>query len=458
MRFADLIRRGALALLCFAGCSGTAFATDPAVLKAQLEALPGVVQVTQASTPIADTLFFRIDFSQPVDHADPSGPSFNQRMTLLHRGESLPMVLVTEGYGTPQNLRQSELAYYLQANQLRVEHRFFVPSSPDPQDWSKLDIAQAAADHHAITQSLKTIYAAKWVATGASKSGMASIYFRYFYPDDVAATVPYVAPSSHGVYDGRYVQFLSRVGPADCRARLRSFQELALSRRSSLVDSIPDYDYGYLGKDRAFEFMVLELPFAFWQYQSVALCPAIPVAGASDSELLDFIDAIVGLSFYANDTLEYYSPYFYQSATQLGGPRYDDRGLTGLLYPRQDVPANYPPYVSKTFDSGAMPDIEEWMRTMGQRVLLIYGENDPWSTGAFEVRARNDAHRLYVRGEGGNHGASIARMSDSDRDFALAKLQEWLGLTPLAKQAIAPARARDLHGIDEPTREELFLH
>ena len=27
-----------------------------------------------------------------------------------------------------------------------------------------------------------------------------------------------------------------------------------------------------------------------------------------------------------------------------------------------------------------------------------------------------------------------------------------------AKQAIAPARARDLHGIDEPTREELFLH
>ena len=278
MRFADLIRRSALALLCFAGCSGTAFATDPAVLKAQLEALPGVVQVTQASSPIADTLFFRIDFSQPVDHADPSGPSFNQRMTLLHRGESLPMVLVTEGYGTPQSLRQSELAYYLQANQLRVEHRFFVPSSPDPQDWSKLDIAQAAADHHAITQSLKTIYAAKWVATGASKSGMASIYFRYFYPDDVAATVPYVAPSSHGVYDGRYVQFLSRVGPADCRARLRSFQELALSRRSSLVDSIPDYDYGYLGKDRAFEFMVLELPFAFWQYQSVALCPAIPVA------------------------------------------------------------------------------------------------------------------------------------------------------------------------------------
>jgi hypothetical protein len=42
MRFADLIRRGALALLCFAGCGDAAFATDPAVLKAQLEALPGV--------------------------------------------------------------------------------------------------------------------------------------------------------------------------------------------------------------------------------------------------------------------------------------------------------------------------------------------------------------------------------------------------------------------------------
>jgi hypothetical protein len=458
MHLPDSFRRIALALLFIIGYSGAAVATDPAVLKAQLEALPGVVHVTQGSSPIADTLFFRIDFSQPVDHANPAGPSFNQRATLLHRDESLPMVLVTEGYGTPSTVRQSELAYYLQANQLRVEHRFFVPSTPDPKDWSKLDIAQAAADHHAITQAFKTIYAAKWVATGASKSGMASIYFRYFYPDDVAATVPYVAPSSKGAYDARYVQFLSRVGPADCRAKLRSFQELALSRRSSLLDLIPDYGYGYLGKDRALEFMILELPFAFWQYQSVSLCPAIPVAGASDGELLNFIDYLVGLSFYGDDTLDYYSPYFYQSATQLGGPRYDDRGLAGLLYPRQDIPANYPPYVTKVFDPGVMPDIEEWMRTMGQQVLLIYGENDPWSSGAFEVRTRNDAYRIYVRGEGGNHGASIARMTANDRDFALAKLQEWLGLSPFAKQAIAPARARDLHGIDEPTREELFLH
>ena len=447
-----------LALCLLAVFAGPCLATDPAVLLAQIQALPGVASASQGVSPIPGTFFYRINFVQPVDHANPAGPSFLQRVTLLHRDQALPVVLVTDGYGTPNGATQQEITARLQTNQIRVEHRFFQPSAPASMDWSKLDIAQAAADLHAVIGSFKGLYAARWLSTGASKCGMTSVYLRYFYPDDVDATVPYVAPSSQGDYDGRYVQFLSRVGPADCRAALRSFQELALDRRQQVQALSPGGSFSALGRDRAYEFAVVETPFAFWQYQNADLCPYIPGAAASDQDILDFLNAIVGLDFYDDPTLEYYAPYFYQAATQLGGPRIDERSFGGrLLYPRQDVPENYPPLdVSKRFDNSVMPRIRQWVQARGSRMLFIYGENDPWSTNPYEPSARNDAWRLYVRGLGGNHGASIGRLSPEDRDFALAKLREWLGL-PALRQSQASADDPAAFRIDEPTRAELFL-
>jgi hypothetical protein len=323
-------------------------------------------------------------------------------------------------------------------------------------DWNLLNIAQAAADHHAVVQSFKTLYAGKWAATGASKGGMTSVYFRAMYPDDVDATVAYVAPSSQGPNDARYVQFLSQVGSADCRARLRRFQEIALARRDRLLALIPD-GFATMGKARTLEFAILETPYAFWQYQNADLCPAIPGEADSDEGFVEFIEAVVGLDP-SDATINYYAPYYFQSATQLGGPRIDERGLGGLLqYPRQDVPENYPPLgVPKTFDNSVMPRINQWVQSAGQRMLFIYGENDPWSTNPFQVQSRNDSWRLFVRGTGGNHGASISRLSAADRDFALAKLEQWLDVPSAARRSLG-APALDAHGVDEPTRAELYL-
>ena len=41
---------------------------------------------------------------------------------------------------------------------------------------------------------------------------MTSVYHRRFYPDDVDATVAYVAPISFGAPDDRYIDFLANVG------------------------------------------------------------------------------------------------------------------------------------------------------------------------------------------------------------------------------------------------------
>ncbi|MEO6065904.1 MAG: hypothetical protein ABIP49_09030, partial [Lysobacterales bacterium] len=318
-------------------------------------------------------------------------------------------------------------------------------------DWTKLTIAQSASDLHAITLSLKSLYPSGWVSTGASKSGMTSLYYRYFYPSDVQATVPYVAPSSYGTYDRRYATFLSGVGPADCHTRMQVFQVAALQQREAILPLIPDGQYGHLGKDRALEFAVLETPFTFWQYLSEASCSQIPPANATPAQLLEFINAVVGMDFYTDPVLDYYAPYFYQSATQLGGPGYEESHLASLLrYPGQDVPENYPPAnINKPFDPAIMPAVAHWVLTQAHRVIFIYGENDPWSTNAFRRMSRNESYRLVVHGQDGNHGAKLATLTGSERDSALAKLRAWLGMSPTAieasrKAALAPPPSRTL--------------
>ncbi|HEX8435551.1 MAG TPA: hypothetical protein VF697_10645, partial [Archangium sp.] len=113
-------------------------ASEAADLLVRLRALPGVLSVTEAATRIPGTRFFRIELDQPVDHQHPEGRHFRQRLTLLHRSESAPMVLASTGYGISLSASQRELTYLLQGNQLLVEHRFFTPSAPAPFTWEHL--------------------------------------------------------------------------------------------------------------------------------------------------------------------------------------------------------------------------------------------------------------------------------------------------------------------------------
>jgi hypothetical protein len=418
----------------------------------------GVVSAEEAASSIQGTRFFRAEFEQPVDHTNPDGSKFRQRLTVLHRDATAPTVLHINGYYVNPNAVQYELAALLQGNQIHVEHRYFIPSRPVSGDWQYLNIAQSAADHHEIVQAFKSIYTAKWVSTGVSKGGMASVYFRYFYPDDVDATVPYVAPSSHGRQDPRYVAFVAGLGSTKCQKRLVAFQKRVLKKRAKLVRFMGDEPYDVLGKDRALEFAALEMPFVFWQYQDANLCDEIPRAGASARQVYEFLDSVVGVTSFGDQVLTRFEPYYYQASTQLGAPAVNEVGLEDLLrYPGQDSPEILPPVgVVKTFDASVMPLIEQFVLKDAERMLFIYGANDPWSTNAFTVSATNDSYRLFVTGLAGNHGSQILELQVADREFALGKLAEWLGVQTM-RAALAKPSSDPRYRIDRPTRQELFL-
>jgi len=165
---------------------------------------------------------YQIEFRQPIDHDKPIGETFTQRMYLTHKDFDAPMVMVTEGYAAPRPYSY-ELSGVLAANQLIVEHRYFGESAPDSLDWTYLTTRQAANDLHRIVEVFKSLYQKKWINTGISKGGQTAIYHRYYHPNDVDISVPYVAPLNFGVEDSRLVKFINNVGSTRYRKKMFNY-------------------------------------------------------------------------------------------------------------------------------------------------------------------------------------------------------------------------------------------
>src|SRR5688572_25439533 len=59
-------------------------------IREELEAIPGLT-VEERATDHDGYRFFVMTYDQPMDHDDPSGTRFAQRMTLLHRDYTAPV-------------------------------------------------------------------------------------------------------------------------------------------------------------------------------------------------------------------------------------------------------------------------------------------------------------------------------------------------------------------------------
>ena len=146
---------------------------------------------------------------QPIDHRNPDGETFTQRIYISHVDPSKPVVLITAGYDA-KYYYTSELTSTLKCNQVMVEHRYFGRSLPDSVQWQYLDTWQAASDHHRIVEMFKELYQGHWISTGISKGGQTVMYHSFYYPEDVDVRVPYVAPLNFGLGMNAFTPFSTR--------------------------------------------------------------------------------------------------------------------------------------------------------------------------------------------------------------------------------------------------------
>jgi hypothetical protein len=417
--------------------AATAAGDEPTDIKDRLLSIPGM-SLTEEK-PYPGYRYFVLTYTQPVDHRRPDRGTFQQRITVLHKDVSRPTVFYTGGYNVSTNPSRREPTQIVDGNQVSLEYRFFSPSRPDPADWSKLDIWQAASDQHRVFRALKAVYPANWLATGASKGGMTATYYERFYPDDMDGVVAYVAPNDVvNDEDSAYDRFFARVGTKECRDRLTAVQREALVRRERLEERYAAYAAGkgltfdtVGGLDRAYEAVVLDYAWGFWQYSLLKDCDTVPAdaATASDDALWTSLDTISGFDAYTDQGLAPYTPYYYQAGTQLGAPTIHfpaiDRHLIRYGYqpPRNYVPRSIP----MRFRPQAMRDVDTWVRHHATHMLFVYGQNDPWGSERFRVGAgARDSYVLTAPGM--NHGANVAGLVADEKSLATARILAWAGL------------------------------
>jgi hypothetical protein len=408
-------------------------------IRMRLQTIPSLT--IDEDFPLGDKYhFYRLRYRQPVDHRNPGAGSFDQRLTLLHKDAQRPMVVHTTGYSVIDFPFLAETAAVVDGNQISIEERFFGSSRPLPLDWSKLTIWQAASDHHRIVEAFSRIYPNRWLSTGSSKGGMASVYHRRFFPKDVDGTVVYATPNNvDDSEDSAYSSFFRTVGTdPDCRTSLTVLQNEVLGpRRDALRSALAELEVAGLSfdrivgaPDRALEVLVIELPFVFWQYFGQALCPHVPSTAATNSEIIEFVDAVTGLVNYTDQFIEPVVPYFFQAGTQLGYPSPSTDQLTSLTYPGIDQPMTFvPPDVRLTFDAGAMADVDTWVKGKGSQLLFLYGARDPWSAEPFRLGVGSTDSFNFVAPEA-NHLLSLGTFSPADRELAIATIQRWAGVRP----------------------------
>ena len=402
----------------------------------KIECIPGVESVKSIDNDFlgAGVTQYDIQFTQPIDHSDPKSETFIQKLVLLHRSESEPMVLQTSGYSI-FGVRETAIMNRFKTNQIQIEHRFFATSRPDDLDWSKLNIKQSADDFHRITTEFKKVYSKPWVGTGASKGGMTSVFHRYFYPNDLEGTVADVAPLSFSTSDSRYIQFIENVGGekyASCRNKIQKFQRMLLESRDQIIPMI-EGDFKFLGNSSvAFEHAVLESSFIFWQYlnpeDSRVGCAKIPEV-KSPENLFIFLQAINPMSNYVDSGINEFSPYFFQAATELGNPGVSSKHIDELRKFDFTIEQYAPKGVSYKYSNSSMLSIESWVKKEAKNIMFIYGEFDPWSAGAFpRGKDSNGIHHFTVKG--GNHGVKFTSLDAERRSEAEAILSKWLAKKP----------------------------
>ena len=428
-------RRGwLLSLACLLGGLATSGCGEHVGLTGGLYSLEGVT-VTELPSRVPGTRYYALEFEQPVDHAQPDGPTFKQRVSLLHRDATAPMIVYTGGYMERIFDRQVELTALLDANQISIEHRFFGTSRPARINWTKLRIRQMADDQHAIIAKLQTIYGGAFVTTGVSKGGMTATYHRRFYPDDVDGTVAYVAPLSLDQGDGRYAEYLQQVGSPACRAAVEDISVEMLSRRwfallrkATQQQKEQDLHYYGVGVGRALESAIFSVRWSFWQYYGDDYCESVPGTGAPDGEVWAFLDAVSPVSGNTSEREAAFAPYVYQAYAQLGFPVEGAQYLHPFSRDHGDDYTETVFFREPELDREAMPDIAEFVRARGNRLLFLYGEWDPWTAGRYELGDATESALLTQRA--GTHRTQLMTLEPGDRALAFSAIEAWTGVRP----------------------------
>ena len=404
--------------------------SDKQILERALFNLPNVsfTDVSKLGDPY---LTYDLMIRQPLDHQHPEKGYFIQWVQLRHKGFDNPVVIETHGYEMGRG--RNEVERILSANNIGVEYRFFGKSIPDSMQYEFLTIEQAAADLHEVNKLFKQLYKGKWFSTGISKGGQTTLYYKYFYPDDVNVAIPYVAPIDNALEDTRIYTFLDTIGTPECRKKIFDFQKFLLKNEDKVIEKLNWYAKGARLKfnwtgniGKSYELAVLEYSFSFWQWGRS--CDSIPTNKKLDDYLGELLKTS-NISFFSDKDIESYASHYYQ-ATQTGYYSYNIAPFKKYIKHFTTNPsAIFPPKSAqpKPFDNNMYHNFQKWLDTNGNNILYLYGGIDTWSAARVLVSDQVNSKSYLIPGK--HHGsARIKNLPEGMMYEFVGKIKEWTGI------------------------------
>lgn len=330
--------------------------------------------------------------SQPVNHNQPDGDKFKQKVCILFRGYDRPTIMVTEGYLWKRFNDAEDLGINLNANMVHVEHRNFGESyNQDKGKWEYETSAQASADLHAVYQALKPIFRGKWMSTGTSKSGETSMDYAYYYPNDMDLAAAFCSPFNVSLSDKAFGQYLfNEVSTEEMREVIKKNIRWALTDgekglylsvcKKMNEEGAPEPTF------TEYVFNVFDTYFAVFQYTLPSMHQETIESMIKDEE--SYVTGICN-TIMGNRSPDFYT-YFVDCAKEQGLPNpgfdYFADLLEGTSFKAEDVLASLlkeeDRWLVKEYDNSQRIDIRQnFFVNSTMPLLFFYSKDDPWSGG-----------------------------------------------------------------------------
>ena len=381
---------------------------------------------------------YTMKFTHPLDYKNPAAGNFTQRIFVCHVGFDRPTIVVTEGYWAnyAENPKyREELSRILNANLVVCEYRYFGQSVPTPCNWNYLTVENSLDDIHQVVTALKKIYPKKWLATGISKGGQTTMFYRAYFPNDVAVSVPYVAPLNKSLEDGRHEPFIAnKPGSAEDRMKVRDFQIELCKRKSGILPyfekKCEEKKYKFrVPVSEIYDYWILEYSFAFWQWGTET--SEIPAYKTSNKDMADFMFKFNDPSYFQSNG-EFLS-FWIQAAKELGYYGYDVRPFSkymkGLNTKNYLLRIMLPARLSHMkFSDVLYKKTVAFLKNNDPRMIYIYGQYDPWSASGvcswLDTSTKKNLH-IYIQPRG-CHKSRIANMPEETKEEIIALLKKWM--------------------------------
>ncbi len=382
--------------------------------------------------------YYQVMLPQLLDHEQPNGKRFRQRIFIGFMDQSAVTVMETDGYAFTRAENpnfQDEPQKMFGGNVIYVEHRYFAKSVPDSLDYRFLTMDEACADYHYIRETLGVLFTGKWIGTGISKGGQMATAWKMYYPKDVDLTIAYVAPLNMGLEDARIYHHFETVGDASTRKKIDAYQKKLLKNRK---EYLPLFDtacakkhvqFTLFSPEEVYYLCVLEYEFSFWQWHGDP--KEIPAPNSDAKAMLTELFTVIPPDYFTMPGMADYYSAMYQNFTQLG---YYEYNYEIPQFKKYLVLKNYSnaqlaqPGIKMVFDSSYIHSMRNFIASKPAHMIYVYGQLDPW--GSTGIDLTNNPNSIKEIVAGGTHRSRIRNLSDVQKKEVYDAIHDWLGITP----------------------------